>query len=146
MRTYPCVELLCCTIVLFKVLYYKIKNIFFIFCLFLMYYFYENYFKTTIRASLIAQVVKNLPVMQETPVWSLGWEDSLEKGWLPTPVFLSFLCGSAGKESICNVGDLSSIPGLGRSPGKGKGYPLQYSGLENSQLSDFHFTSFNGTI
>ena len=41
-------------------------------------------------------------------------------------------CGSAGKESTCNVGDLGSIPGLGRSPGEGKGYPLQYSGLENS--------------
>ena len=39
--------------------------------------------------------------------------------------------GSAGKESTCNVGDLGSIPGLGRSPGKGNGYPLQYSGLEN---------------
>ena len=51
---------------------------------------------------------------------------------LPTPVFLGFPCGSAGKESACNVGDLGSIPGLGRSPGEGKGYPLQYSGLENS--------------
>ena len=41
-------------------------------------------------------------------------------------------CGSAGKESACNEGDLSSIPGSGRSPGEEKGYPLQYSGLENS--------------
>ena len=41
-------------------------------------------------------------------------------------------CGSAGKESACNAGDLGSIPGLGRSPGEEKGYPLQYSGLENS--------------
>ena len=40
--------------------------------------------------------------------------------------------GSAGKESACNVGDLGSIPGLAKSPGEGKGYPLQYSGLENS--------------
>ena len=40
--------------------------------------------------------------------------------------------GSADKESACNVGDLGSISGLGRSPGEGKGYPLQYSGLENS--------------
>ena len=39
---------------------------------------------------------------------------------------------SAGKESACNVGDLGLIPGLGRSPQEGKGYPLQYSGLENS--------------
>ena len=65
---------------------------------------------------------------------------------------MGFPCGSAGKESACNVGDLGSIPGLGRSPGEGKGYPLQYSGLENSmdcivhgvtkswtRLSDFHF-------
>ena len=60
-------------------------------------------------------------------------------------------CGSADKESTCNLGDLGLIPGLGRSPGEGKGYPLQYSGPENSvdcivhgvaksqtRLSDFH--------
>ena len=63
-----------------------------------------------------------------------------------------FPCGSAGKESACSAEDLGSIPGLERSPGGWKGYPLQYSGLENSmdcvvygvtksqtQLSDFHF-------
>ena len=43
-----------------------------------------------------------------------------------------FPCGSVGKESTCNAGDLGLIPGLGRSPGEGKGYPLQYSDLENS--------------
>ena len=71
---------------------------------------------------------------------------------LPTPVFLSFPCGSAGKESACNAEDLGLIPGLRRSPGEGNDYPLQYSGLENSmdyivhgvtknptQLSTFHF-------
>ena len=42
-----------------------------------------------------------------------------------------FPCGSAGKQSACNAEDLGSIPGLGRAPGEGKGYPLQYSGLEN---------------
>ena len=42
------------------------------------------------------------------------------------------MCGSAGKESACNAGDLGLILGLGRSPGEGKGYPLQYSDLENS--------------
>ena len=48
-------------------------------------------------------------------------------------------CGSAGsKESTCNVGDLGLIPGLGRSPGKGKGYPPQYSGLENYKDSIVH--------
>ena len=50
---------------------------------------------------------------------------------LPAPVFLGFPCGSAGKESACHEGDLGSIPGLGRSLGEGKGYPLQYPGLEN---------------
>ena len=45
---------------------------------------------------------------------------------------LGFPCGSAGKESACNAGDLGLIPGLGRSPGEEKGYPLQYSGLEIS--------------
>ena len=44
---------------------------------------------------------------------------------------MGFLGGSAGKESACNEGDLGSILGLGRSPGEGNGYPLQYSGLEN---------------
>ena len=44
---------------------------------------------------------------------------------------MGFPYGSAGKEFACNVGDLGSIPGLGRSLGEGKGYPLQYSGLEN---------------
>ena len=61
-------------------------------------------------------------------------------------------CGSAGKESACNAGNLGLIPGLGRSPGEGKGYRLQYSCLENpidclvhgvaksrTRLSDFHF-------
>ena len=64
---------------------------------------------------------------------------------------MGFLGGSAGKESTCKVGDLGSIPGLGRPPGEGNGYPLQYFGLENpidytvhgvtksqTQLSDFH--------
>ena len=53
-----------------------------------------------------------------------------------------FLCSSGGKESICNAGDVGSIPGLGRSPGEGKGYPLQYSGLvtkSQTGLSDFPF-------
>ena len=56
----------------------------------------------------------------------------------PTPVFLGFPGGSAGKESTCNAGDLGSISGLGRSPGEGKGYPLQYSGLESSMDCTVH--------
>ena len=47
-------------------------------------------------------------------------------------VMSNLSCGSAGKEATCNAGDLGLIPGLGRSPGEGNGYPLQYSGLENS--------------
>ena len=71
---------------------------------------------------------------------------------METRVIVGFPCGSAGKESTCNAGDLGSIPGLGSSPGEGKGYPLQYSGLENfmdcivhgvakswTRLSNFHF-------
>ena len=78
---------------------------------------------------------------------------------LPTPVFLGFPCGSTGKESSCHAGALGSIPGLGRSPGERKGYPLQYSGLENSMdgiihevakswtwLCDCHFTSLHRLI
>ena len=49
----------------------------------------------------------------------------------PIP-YQGFPGGSAGKESACNEADLGSIPGFRRSPGEGKGYPLQYSGLENS--------------
>ena len=69
-----------------------------------------------------------------------------------TVLDLPNIYSSAGRKSTCNVGDLGSIPGLGRSPGEGKGYPLQYSGLENSmdcivhemaksqtRLSNFHF-------
>ena len=52
--------------------------------------------------------------------------------------YLCFPCGSAGQESACNVGDLGSIPGLGRFPGERKSYPLQYSGLENSQRDGHH--------
>ena len=93
--------------------------------------------------------------MQETPV-RLGrsWVGKIpwRRNRLPTPVFLGFPCGSAGKESTYSV-NLGSILGLGRSPGEGKGYLLQYSRLENSmdymvhgvaksrtQLRDFHFT------
>ena len=55
--------------------------------------------------------------------------------YYPLNSTLGFPCGSAGKEPACNAGDLGSIPGLGRSPKEGKGYPLQYSGLENSKGS-----------
>ena len=89
-------------------------------------------------ASLVAQMVKNLPAMQDTLVLFLSWEDPLKKDRLPAPVFLGFPSGSAGKESACNAGDLGSIPGFGRSPGEGKGYPLQYTSLENSMDYTVH--------
>ena len=65
-----------------------------------------------LRASLIAQLVKNPPAMQE------------KRGRIPTLVFLCFPCGLAGKESACSTGDPGSIPGLERSKGEGNGYPL----------------------
>ena len=64
---------------------------------------------------------------------------------LPNPIFLDFPSGSPGKESACNAGDLGLIPGLGRSPGEGKGYPLQYSGLENSMDCIVHGVAKNET-
>ena len=82
--------------------------------------------------SLIPQLVKNVPAMQETQFNSWVGKIPWRRDRLPTPVFLGFPGGSAGKESAYNVGDLGSIPGLGKYPGEGKGYPLQYSGLENS--------------
>ena len=80
----------------------------------------------------IAQLVKNLPAMQETSVRFLGCKILWRRDQLPTPVFLGSSRGSYNKESTHDVGDLGSIPGLGRSPREGKGYSLQYSGLENS--------------
>ena len=81
----------------------------------------------------------------------LGQLTIVTKKW---NVLGSSFYGSAGKESTCNAEDLGSIPGLWRSPEEGKGYPLQYSGLENfmdcivhgvaksqTQLSDFHLVA-----
>ena len=85
----------------------------------------------------------------------MGWAELLEKGQATHSSILGLPCGSAGKESVCNAGDLGSIPGLGRSSGEGKGSPLQYSGLENSMdcivhgvtkswtlLSEFHLLTY----
>ena len=113
------------------------------------------------EASLVTRMVKNLAAMQEIWVWSLGWEDPPEKGmathssiltwkilWTEEPDLFTglrelvyeiwsklptqgFSHSSVGKESTCNAGDPSSIPGLGRSAGEGLGYPLQYSDMEN---------------
>ena len=86
---------------------------------------------------MIVQLVKNLPVQGRRP-WFDCWVGKIPWDRLPTPVFLDFPCGSAGKGSACNVGDLVSIPGVGRSPGEWKGYPLQYSVLENSMNGIVH--------
>ena len=102
--------------------------------------------------TLIAQLLKN-QLQCRRPLFD-SWVGKIpwRRDRLPPPVILGFPCGSAGKESACNVRDLGSIPGLGRSSGEGKGYPLQCSGLENSmdgivhgvtksqtRLTDFHF-------
>ena len=102
--------------------------------------------------TLIPVFASSSPAFLSSWVGKICWR----RRRLPTPVFLGFPCGSAGKESACCAGDLGSIPGLRRSPGEEKGYPLQYSGLENSmdcicivhgvakswtRQNDFHFTS-----
>ena len=105
-------------------------------------------------ASLVTQLVKKICLQSRRPQFNsrVGKFPS-RRGRLPTPVFLGFPVGSADKESACNLEVLGLIPGLGRSPGEGKGYPLQYSGLEKSmdsivygvtkswtQLNDIHFS------
>ena len=103
-------------------------------------------------ASLIAQLTKTPPAMQEiqfdTWIKKILWR----RDRLSTPVSLGFPYGSAGKDSVSNVRDPSLIPELGRSHGEGKGYTLQYFGLENfvdciifgvvkswTEQSNFHF-------
>ena len=98
----------------FKREYYSLHSLDIRTCIMLFFFFIH------MRASLVAKLVKNLPAMQETPVWFLGREDPLEKDRLLTPVFLGFPDDSAGKESACNVGNLGVIPGLGRPLEKGK--------------------------
>ena len=73
---------------------------------------------------LYSKNVKNPPKMQETLVRLLGWKHAWSSDRLPIPVFLGFPGSSDGKESACNVGDLGSIAGLGRSPGEWHGNPL----------------------
>ena len=89
--------------------------------------------------SLVAQSVKN-PLLQYRRPQFVLWVEKIRwrRDRLPTPVFLRFPGGSAGKESAWNAGGLGSIPGLGRSPGEGNGYPLQYPGLENSMHCIIH--------
>ena len=82
---------------------------------------------TLIRVSLVAQLGKNhLPCRRpqfNSWVRKICWR----RDRLPTSVFLGFFCGSDNRESACNAGDPSLIPGSGRSAGEGIDYPLQYS-------------------
>ena len=97
-------------------------------------------------ASLAAQLVKNPLAMQEISVQFLGQKIHWRGNRLPVLVYLRFPGGSPDNESACNVGDLGSIPGLGRSPGEGKGYPLQYPGLENSMDRGTRWDSLEKTL
>ena len=111
-----------------------------------------------LKVSSHSSVDKETIHLQCRRPWFDSWvrKISWRRDSLPTPVSLSFSCSLGGKESTCSVGDLGSFPGLWRSHEEGKGYPLQYSGLENSmdcivhgvaksqtRLSDFHFTSLH---
>ena len=80
-------------------------------------------------------------IIQGGEEWNSGdiWLAKLNNKWLDLgKVYMGFPSSSVGKESACNMGDLGSITGLGRSPGEGKGYSLQYSGLENSMFCIVH--------
>ena len=102
--------------------------------------------KKTLESPLDGKEIKDLLQQEINPEYSLEgpWFDSWvgklrwRRDRLPTPVLLGFPCSSPGKESACNPGDLGLILRLGRSPGEGKGYPLQYSGLENSMYCIDH--------
>ena len=91
-----------------------------------------RFFFGGVKNKRIAQLVKICLQCRRPQLDSWVGKICWRRDRLRTPVFLGFLCGSAGKESTCNTGDLGSIPGLGRSLREGKGYLLQYSGLENS--------------
>ena len=97
---------------------------------------YAQYMKTPITPCVLSQTA---PIGIKIMSWNIYIFPSITcwTGHKRTICILlicgqGFPGGSTGKESTCNVGDLGSIPGLERSPGKGNGYPLQYSGLENS--------------
>ena len=102
------------------------------------FFFFKVLLDTISMASLVAQLVKTPPAKRRPQFNSQGGKIPWRRDRLPTPVFLGFLGASVGKEFTCNVGDLDSIPGLGRFPGEGNGNPLQYSGLENSMDYTVH--------
>ena len=106
-------------------------------------------------ASLIAQLLKNPPPMQETPVWFLIGKIPWRRDRLPTTIVLGFLCGSAGKDSPLTAGDLGLIPGLGRFPWRRERlptpvlWPREFHGLyspldhkESDMTETFAFTRY----
>ena len=93
----------------------------------------NNSFYHLSLVSLIVQLVKNLPAMQDTQFRFLGWEDPWRRDRLPISVFLGFPFGSAGKESAAMQETWVQSLGWEDTPGEEKGYPLQYSGLETIQ-------------
>ena len=74
----------------------------------------------------------NCLLIKANKTFSCTFEKYIHKSQWYNDLSMGFPGGSDGKESACNAGDLGSIPGLGRSPGEGKGNPPQYSCLENS--------------
>ena len=115
-----------------------------------------TFLNSSYGASLVAHLVKNLPAIQETQFHSWVRKIPWRRDRLFTLACLGFPYGSAGKDSACNVGDLGLIPGFGKSPGEGKGYPLQW--VENftdcivhvvaksrTQLNKFHIALLTST-
>ena len=106
---------------------------------------------SSMTSSLVAQVVKNLPAMQEPQFDSWVGKLPWRRDRLPTPVFLSFPGGSAGKESACKVKDLGSIQWVGKIPWRREQppspvlWPGEFHGLyspcglkESDMTSNFH--------
>ena len=86
-----------------------------------------------IHDTKLCPVVEATCIQNNTPdCQNLPWSSFVSVALTYLYKSLSFPCGSAGKESACNARDLGLIPELGRSPGEGNGYSLQYFGLENS--------------
>ena len=115
----------------------------------------ETFPRLCLRSMWIKALLVTMRVLRTQIRNCRMWSDWKCNGLLLL-VVQGFPCGLAGKESACNAGDLDLIPGLGRSPGEGKGYPLQYPGQGNSvdcivhgvtksrtRLSNFHFCFIN---
>ena len=88
--------------------------------------------KLKCNVNVIAQVVEIHLQCRKHQFNSWVRKNPWRRDRLPTPVFMVFVVAQLMKNPTCNAGDLGSISGLGRTPGEGKGYPLEYSGLENS--------------